>query len=80
MTMHGAKGLSSKIVFIPGLEKSIIPNSKSERVVGVLSENLPDYYMYQLLVHVQPVSYLMQTKELSMERLLDKPHLVLILL
>lgn len=26
MTMHGAKGLSSKVVFIPGLEQDILPN------------------------------------------------------
>jgi DNA helicase-2/ATP-dependent DNA helicase PcrA len=27
MTMHGAKGLSAKVVFIPGLEQGILPNS-----------------------------------------------------
>ena len=26
MTMHGAKGLSAKVVFIPGLEEDILPN------------------------------------------------------
>ncbi|HYJ87188.1 MAG TPA: ATP-dependent helicase [Pyrinomonadaceae bacterium] len=26
MTMHGAKGLSAKVVFIPGLEQGILPN------------------------------------------------------
>lgn len=46
MTMHGAKGLSSKIVFIPGLEKSLIPNTRCEKKSDLL-KNQPDFCMYQ---------------------------------
>jgi DNA helicase-2/ATP-dependent DNA helicase PcrA len=28
MTMHGAKGLAARVVFIPGLENGIIPNQR----------------------------------------------------
>ncbi|WP_150107216.1 hypothetical protein [Pedosphaera parvula] len=28
MTMHGAKGLSCRVVFIPGLEEHMLPGSK----------------------------------------------------
>lgn len=38
MTMHGAKGLSSKVVFIPGLEENIIPSTKNSRVPGLILE------------------------------------------
>jgi superfamily I DNA/RNA helicase len=27
MTMHGAKGLSARVVFIPGLEHGVLPNA-----------------------------------------------------
>lgn len=38
LTMHGAKGLDSKIVFIPGLEKEILPGSKRQGVPGLVLE------------------------------------------
>ncbi len=38
LTMHGAKGLDSKIVFIPGLEKEIIPGPKRMEYPGLILE------------------------------------------
>ncbi len=38
MTMHGVKGLSSEIVFIPGLEESILPGSKRSKYPGLVYE------------------------------------------
>jgi superfamily I DNA/RNA helicase len=38
MTMHGAKGLSAKIVFIPGLEQQILPGPKRIPYNGLILE------------------------------------------
>jgi DNA helicase-2/ATP-dependent DNA helicase PcrA len=38
MTMHGAKGLSAKVVFIPGLEESILPGTKRQPYPGLVLE------------------------------------------
>lgn len=38
MTMHGAKGLSTGVVFIPGLEDAIMPGQKRARVPGLVLE------------------------------------------
>jgi superfamily I DNA/RNA helicase len=38
MTMHGAKGLSAKVVFIPGLEETVFPNRRRAAKVGLLNE------------------------------------------
>ena len=38
LTMHGAKGLSGKIVFIPGAENGLIPSSKAVQATGLLIE------------------------------------------
>jgi len=38
LTMHGAKGLSGKVVFIPGVEQGLIPNSRALRATGLLIE------------------------------------------
>lgn len=38
MTMHGAKGLSAKIVFIPGLEEDILPGQHRRRSPGLVLE------------------------------------------
>lgn len=38
MTMHGAKGLSGKVVFIPGLEEDIFPGTKKLPFPGLISE------------------------------------------
>lgn len=38
MTMHGAKGLSSQVVFIPGLEEDILPSSQSKLYPGLIQE------------------------------------------
>lgn len=38
MTMHGAKGLSAKVVFIPGLEEEILPGSRRRPYPGLVLE------------------------------------------
>ena len=38
MTMHGAKGLSSQVVFIPGLEETILPGEKRRLYPGLVLE------------------------------------------
>jgi DNA helicase-2/ATP-dependent DNA helicase PcrA len=38
MTFHGAKGLSAKVVFIPGLEEDILPGPKRIPYNGLVLE------------------------------------------
>jgi superfamily I DNA/RNA helicase len=38
MTMHGAKGLSAKVVFIPSLEETIFPNKRRAAKPGLVDE------------------------------------------
>ena len=38
MSMHGAKGLSSRIVFIPGLEEHILPGPRRQPYPGLVLE------------------------------------------
>ena len=38
MTMHGAKGLAADVVFIPGLEESILPGEKRRPYPGLILE------------------------------------------
>jgi len=38
MTMHGAKGLSGKIVFVPGLEEEILPGPWRQPYPGLVLE------------------------------------------
>ena len=38
MTMHGAKGLSARIVFVPGLEDSILPGPRRSPYPGLVLE------------------------------------------
>src|SRR5207244_5251970 len=38
MTMHGAKGLSGTIVFIPGLEDTVLPGTKRVPYPGLVLE------------------------------------------
>lgn len=38
MTMHGAKGLSAQVVFIPGLEETILPGDKRRLYPGLVLE------------------------------------------
>lgn len=38
MTMHGAKGLSARVVFIPGLEEDILPGTKQKLYPGLILE------------------------------------------
>lgn len=38
MTMHGSKGLSAKVVFIPGLEDHVFPTQRSLQSPGLIAE------------------------------------------
>ena len=37
-TMHGSKGLSAKVVFIPGLEENVFPTQRTQQKPGLVSE------------------------------------------
>lgn len=39
MSFHSSKGLSAKVVFIPGLEETIFPNTFAQQVPGLILEN-----------------------------------------
>jgi superfamily I DNA/RNA helicase len=39
MTMHGSKGLSAQMVFIPGLEEELLPGEARKRYVGQVLES-----------------------------------------
>lgn len=39
MTFHSSKGLSSKVVFIPGLEEEVFPNNRSRQSPGLILES-----------------------------------------
>lgn len=45
MTMHGAKGLSAQIVFIPGLEQEIFPGARRSRYPGLVLEGARMLYV-----------------------------------
>ncbi len=39
MSFHSSKGLSAKIVFIPGLEEGVFPTQRAQQAAGLLLEN-----------------------------------------
>ncbi len=45
LTMHGAKGLGGKVVFIPGLEQGIMPSFKSLLAAGLVIEQRRLFYV-----------------------------------
>lgn len=45
LTMHGAKGLSGKVVFIPGAEQGIIPSFRALQAAGLLNEQRRLFYV-----------------------------------
>jgi len=45
MSFHSCKGLSAKIVFIPGLEETVFPNSASIRIPGLIQESARLFYV-----------------------------------
>lgn len=45
LTMHGAKGLSGKVVFIPSAEQGIIPSFKALQATGLLIEQRRLFYV-----------------------------------
>lgn len=38
LTMHSAKGLDAEVVFIPGLERGVLPNTDAEKKTGLVYE------------------------------------------
>lgn len=45
MTMHGAKGLSGKVVFIPGVEQGLMPSFRALQATGLLIEQRRLFYV-----------------------------------
>jgi DNA helicase-2/ATP-dependent DNA helicase PcrA len=45
LTMHGAKGLSGKVVFIPSAEQGIMPSFRGIHAVGLLNEQRRLFYV-----------------------------------
>jgi superfamily I DNA/RNA helicase len=45
LTMHGAKGLSGKVVFIPSAEQGIMPSFRAIRAAGLLNEQRRLFYV-----------------------------------
>jgi len=45
LTMHGAKGLSGKVVFIPSAEQGLMPNFRALQATGLLIEQRRLFYV-----------------------------------
>lgn len=45
MSLHSSKGLSAKIVFIPGLEETIFPNTFAQQIPGLVLECARLFYV-----------------------------------
>ncbi len=45
LTMHGAKGLSGKVVFIPSIEQGVIPSFRALQATGLLIEQRRLFYV-----------------------------------
>jgi superfamily I DNA/RNA helicase len=45
LTMHGSKGLAGRVVFIPGLEQSIVPGRRALQSPGLVHERRRLLYM-----------------------------------
>jgi DNA helicase II / ATP-dependent DNA helicase PcrA len=45
LTMHGSKGLTGSVVFIPSAEQGILPNSKALQATGLLIERRRLFYV-----------------------------------
>lgn len=45
LTMHGAKGLSGKVVFIPGAEQGLMPSFRALRATGLVIEQRRLFYV-----------------------------------
>lgn len=45
LTMHGAKGLSGKVVFIPSLEQGIMPSFRAIQAAGLVIEQRRLFYV-----------------------------------
>jgi DNA helicase II / ATP-dependent DNA helicase PcrA len=71
LTMHGAKGLSGKVVFIPSAEQGIMPSFRAIHATGLLNEQRRLFYvsitrakgvcvLSHSALHVPPESFLIQ--------------------
>jgi DNA helicase-2/ATP-dependent DNA helicase PcrA len=60
MSMHGAKGLDARIVFIPGLETGILPNEEAISNAGKLNEAAR--LLYVSITRGKGLCYLSHTK------------------
>jgi len=45
LTIHGAKGLSGRVVFIPSAEQGVMPRFKALQATGLLMENRRLFYV-----------------------------------
>ena len=45
LTMHGAKGLSGKVVFIPGAEQGLMPSFRALQATGLVIEQRRLFYV-----------------------------------
>jgi superfamily I DNA/RNA helicase len=45
LTMHGAKGLSGKVVFIPGVEQGLMPSFRALQATGLVIEHRRLFYV-----------------------------------
>jgi len=45
ISLHSSKGLSAKVVFIPGLEETIFPNSYAQQIPGLVLECARLFYV-----------------------------------
>jgi superfamily I DNA/RNA helicase len=73
LTMHGAKGLSGKVVFIPGAEQGIMPSFRGIHAAGLLNEQRRLFYVSltraraacivsHAALHTGPPAFLIQQK------------------
>lgn len=73
LTMHGAKGLSGKVVFIPSAEQGIMPSFRAIRAAGLLNEQRRLFYvsltrakaaciLSHAILHTGPTAFSIQQK------------------
>ena len=51
LTMHGAKGMSAKVVFIPSLEQGIMPSFRVIQATGLVIEQRRLFYSLRIVRH-----------------------------
>ena len=90
LTMHGAKGLSGKVVFIPSAEQGIMPSNRALSATGLLNEQRRLFYVSlsramasciitHASVHTGPTAFLLQrgpVARLTRSQFLNEMHVV----